>query len=166
MTMKKKLLEHQFKYRRDPSINADSEMAIIILKPGFTLKQKDEVSSFISHSGLRLLHETDFQFDAKSTLALYNDIFRFNDQDIVFGYQWKDQKLMYMLSGLSRVYIIQGRSAQSLAESFKYKLRNTYGKLSVPDKRLSSAEFGELAIKNIIHVVDTNETEIALRLFF
>lgn len=164
--MKKKLLEHQYKYRQDPSINADAEIAIIILKPGFTLKQNKEVLSFINLSGLKLLYETDFQFDAMSTLALYNDIFRFNDKDIVFGYQWKDQKLIYMLSGPSYVYIVQGRRAQALAESFKYKLRNSYGKLSVPDKQLSSVEFNELAIKNIIHVVDTNETEIALRLLF
>ena len=164
--MKKKLLEHQYKYRREPSMYADLEIAIIILKPGFTLRQAEEVEHFISLRGLKLLHETTFQFDTKSTLALYNDIFRFNDEDTVFGYQWKDQKMMYMSSGKSHVYVIQGRNAQAQAESFKYTLRDAYGKLSVPDKKLSSIEFNERAIKNIIHVVDSHETEIALRLFF
>lgn len=163
--MKNKLLEHQYNFRRDPSIYAEDELVVIVLKPGFTSKHKEEVLDFVNSNKLKLIHDADFQFDPNSTLALYNDIFKFSDKDIMFGYKWKDRKLDYMVSGQSHFYIARGRNAQSLGEVFKYKMRDAYGKLSVPDKKLSNDEFEELAIKNIIHVVDASETEIALRLF-
>lgn len=162
--MKEQLLKFQYNFRRDPSSHANDELAVLILKPGFTPEYVKEVQTFVNKNQLELTYENDFQFDHHSTLALYNDIFRFSDKDIMFGYDWKDRKLAYMISEPSHVFIVRGRNAQSQGEAFKYKMRDAYGKLSVPDKKLTNNEFEELAIKNIIHVVDASETEIALRL--
>lgn len=162
--MIRELLENQYNFRRDSSRYANQEISILILKPNFITKQQKEIINFIASNNLELMQEGDFKFDTKSTLALYNDIFRFSDQDVLFGYDWKDQKLEYMISDLSYYYIVRGLNAQSLSGAYKYKMREAYGKLSIPDKKLKSGQFEELAIKNIIHVVDASETEIALRL--
>lgn len=160
--MRQELLGHQYNYRRDPSAHAEDELAIIILKPGFTDEHHEKVTIFCAQNNLELVRHNDFQFDPTSTLALYNDIFRFSENDIRFGYDWKARKLAYMTSGPSRIYIVRGKDARPLSEAFKYELRDTYGKLSVPDRALNNDEFEELAIKNIVHVVDGADIEVAL----
>ena len=160
--MIQELLSSQYDFRRDPVLYAHKEHAIVILKPDYTDTHIDKVQNFIAFNKLELLHSAERVFGSADTIALYGDIFRFNTNDIIFGYGWKERKLTYMISGSSWIFIVRGYNAQSLCETFKYKMRNEYGKLSVPDKKLSGAEFEELAIKNVIHVVDTEETETVL----
>jgi hypothetical protein len=71
-----------------------------------------------------------------------------------------------MQSGKSQIILVCGVSAQQKCERIKYKIRDKFGKLSVPDRRLDDESFEYLAIKNIIHAVDKDEIEIALWLFF
>lgn len=160
--MIKELLDDQSSFRRDPLTYSDLETAVLILKPGFEPEHVRKVDKFIRDNKLKALYQTDLKFDSKSIVALYNDIFRFNTNDNLFGYEWKKRKLKYMTCGPSRIYIVRGRGVLALSEAFKYEIRSAYGKLSVPDKMLNLDEFEELAIKNLIHVVDSDETEIAL----
>ncbi|PJE65165.1 hypothetical protein COU91_02935 [Candidatus Saccharibacteria bacterium CG10_big_fil_rev_8_21_14_0_10_47_8] len=162
--MQDKLLASQFNYRKDPSKYAGFEHAIIILKPNYSSKHVEHLTKFVNDNNLEISYQTKYQFNRDAVLVIYNDIFRFNDNDILFGTDWKTRKLLYMISSISGVYVIRGENAQSLCETFKYLLREQYGKLSIPDKKLGGDEFEKLAIKNIIHVVDTDETELAIQL--
>ena len=154
----------QHGFRKDPLKYAHNELAIVILKPDYTKAHKQEVKKFINEHKLTIESEGTIILDTFRTLALYNDIFKFNSQDILFGYTWKDQKLAYMTSGNSYYYILRGKNAQSYCETFKYAMREKHSKLSIPEKKLNTQEFEDLAIKNLIHVVNTHETEIAIRL--
>lgn len=103
-------------------------------------------------------------FSTEKRLLQSTDIFRFDDKDLTFGIDWKKRKLEYMTSSKSAVFILKGEGSQTLSEQFKYILRDKYKKLSVPAKKLDNEEFDELAIKNLIHVVDEGYTEVALQL--
>jgi hypothetical protein len=159
------LLELQFEFRKNPTHNLENELAVIILKPDFTVEQQKMLADFINQHSLEVVCERRVTLSYEAVLAVYNDIYRFNTNDIQFGHSWKHRKLDYMRSGESQISIVRGRNAQSLSEELKYRMREDYGKLSVPDKKLDGDEFEELAIKNVIHVVDATETEVAIWLF-
>lgn len=160
--MKDVLLQQQFSFRLNPLANAEKELSILVIKPGFKVEFIQKVHDFITLNKLKLICEYDFLFDKSSLLAIYNDIYRFTNNDIKFGLEWKQRKIVYMTSESSRIFIVSGPNAQSLSEAFKYRIRDKYKKLSIPDRKLSPDEFEELAIKNIIHVVDESDIEVAL----
>lgn len=159
------LLHQQLGFHRNLNSNVDKELAVIVMKPGFQSEHINHLYDFLAQDKLKIVFQTSKTLTPHEVLAIYNDIFRFNDTDLLFGLEWKKRKLKYMTSGDSLIHIVQGKNAQAVCEKFKYKLRDRFNKLSVPDKKLSNDEFEELAIKNLVHVVDAGETEIAIWLF-
>ncbi|MEI6054312.1 MAG: hypothetical protein WCQ49_03020 [Candidatus Saccharibacteria bacterium] len=159
-------LSQQLTFRSNPSNNPEAELAVLIIKPDFTSEHFLLIKNMLSDNRIKIVEQIDIALKRDQILAVYNDIFRFTPNDILFGAGWKKRKLEYMLSGSSRILLVSGSDAQQICEKIKYDIRNQFGKLSVPDKQLDDNTFEELAIKNIIHAVDKDEIEIALWLFF
>lgn len=159
--MQLELLNKLIAYRTKPEAS-DDELAIIILKPGYRREHVQSLLSFIEEESLEILLERNQKLNKQEIIALYGDIYRFDKNDVKFGLSWKEQKMKYMSSGLSRIYILSGKNTQLLSSDFKRRLRENYGKLSIPPKKLTEEEFIEVAIKNIIHVVDDTEIEVAI----
>lgn len=155
-------LEAQLAFRADTIASSESELAVVILKPEYTSDQVDDVSQFADQHDLDIVYEHPHLLGRAAVVAIYADILKFNPSDLDFGLDWKRRKLEYMTSAPSYVEILQGQSAQSSCEQYKHDMRRRYGKLSVPSGRLNDDEFEDLAIKNIIHVVDDDATEIVL----
>ncbi len=162
----RKYLEQLQRYRTDPGRYACDELAIIIIKPNSTPESCSEIMNLIAENKLEVIKTVHTTLTKAKVLAVYNDIFRFNENDLLFGIGWKDRKMKYMTSNPVEAVLVQGIYAQQKAENIKYIIRQHYGKLSVPNTKLDDDTFEELAIKNIIHVVDSDETDISLRLFF
>ena len=161
-----KYINQLYKFRSNPAKYDDNELAIVIIKPNSTQKSRKKIINNIIENGLIIIRSVTRRLLKAEVIAIYNDIFRFNESDLLFGASWKNQKLEYMMSGESEILLIQGKNAQQKAENIKYEVRKNFGKLSVPDKKLDDKTFEDLAIKNIIHVVDADETDISLKLFF
>lgn len=155
-------LHNQFNFRKSPGEHAYDEHAVIILKPGFEAEHKTYISSYLAKQSLSIEREEELALSAEDVLVIYNDIFRYSDNDVSFGVEWKARKLDYMQSGPSLFYIVKGANAQALCEMLKYSMRDAYGKLSIPDRLLNDPEYDDLVTRNIIHVVDAIETEVAL----
>jgi nucleoside diphosphate kinase len=160
----KKLIVEQLEYRRDPKKNRSDEHAVIILKPEYRREYISEVIDFLVKNDLQNVYQKVITFSKEAIIAVYYDIFKFTDKDLIYGVNWKKRKLDYMSSGKSIVFIIKGKNSQQLSKKFKYELRAKYKKLSIPSKKLTNKQFDELAIKNIIHVVDDSDTEVAIQL--
>jgi hypothetical protein len=153
-------------FRSDPSLHPEYELAVALLKPDFTPEHEDILLSKAAENYLQVIKHIDIILTIDQVIAIYNDIFRFSNNDIMFGIEWKKRKLHYMASDTSRIYLLQGKNAQQICEQIKYEIREQFKKLSVPNRKLNDEKFEELAIKNIIHVVDKDETDIPIWLFF
>lgn len=158
-------IANQLAFRSEPKTQSQYEHAVLILKPGFTDVYKNMVEEYLASNSLQIVNVQNLAMNTDQVFAIYNDIFRYSHGDTKYGVGWKQRKLDYMISGESLIYTISGDNAQALCENLKYKMRDTFGKMSVPNRELTDIEFEKLAIKNIIHVVDEPETEVALWLF-
>lgn len=156
------LVQSQLNLRKVHPEHLSDERAVVLLKPGYKRTHRKQLLEFAKRHDFTVEVVKIVTLSAESTLAIYSDIYRFSSKDIVFGVEWKKRKLAYMTSAPSEVFVLRGENCQLLCEQFKEELRKKYGKLSVPEKPLSANEFEELAIKNIIHVVDATDTEVIL----
>lgn len=155
-------LDAQLAFRADTSAASESELAVVMLKPNYTADHVSDVNQFADEHNLDIVYEQPHLLGRAAVIAIYADILKFSPSDIDFGLDWKRRKLEYMTSAASYVEVLQGQNAQSTCEQYKHDMRQKYGKLSVPSDRLSDDDFEDLAIRNIIHVVDDDVTEIML----
>lgn len=160
----KYLINKQLNLKKSNNLN--NEIAIIILKPNFKKEHKNLVINFLNKNNLKIIKSFKYKFNKFHILNIYNDILYFSDKDIEFWIKWKYEKVKYMISDYSYVYIIEWLDANKITNEIKLKIRKKYNKLSIPKEKLSNAEFINLAIKNIIHTVDKKDVEIFLWLLY
>lgn len=146
--------------------SASTEFAVLILKPDCVQDEVAQLKSFAFQNNLELLSEKKLELSQSEVIALYPESFSYSKNDLEFGIQWKEETLKYMTSGESSCYLFKGDDAISKLVQFKYSLREKYGKLTRPDIPLSSEEFNEKVIKNLVHVADSDETQSALWILF
>jgi hypothetical protein len=78
-------LAQQLKWRSNPSLESESELAVLIIKPNSTDEQNDLISQMIIESNLKIIEQISVTLEKDEILAIYNDIFRFMPNDILFG---------------------------------------------------------------------------------
>lgn len=146
--------------------NSSDGLGIIIFKPEYLKCEIKEFEKHCDQNNIRILKKKMIRLSRKTVIALYKNIFSFSKDDLLFGIQWKKETIKYLTSGQSICFLVSGKTIDKKLLNYKNDLRNRYGKITHPKNVLSMREFKEKVIKNLIHVVDSDELQYGLWLLF
>lgn len=137
-------------------------MGLLLFKPECPPEELRAFQEYCVHQGIHLLRQERVRLSHAAVIALYPAIFRFSQEDLLFGIDWKEQTLNYLQSADCVYFLVQGVSIHEKLTDFKYALRARYGKVTHPKEILSPDAFLETVVKNLVHVVDAEEFPNAL----
>lgn len=134
--------------------------SMLLLKPGFTTEQKDELFDTVHDRKLKLERADSVILPRLATIALYStSILKLQPDDFIFGLNWKNEAIDYMTSGPSIVVGVSGEDAHLQCREIRDSMRSLHGKVQPrPGELLSDEEFRRRAIRNLIHHPDPEET--------
>jgi hypothetical protein len=153
------LLEQQLAYRRGDTAEA---LGFLLLKPGHTPEDIDFVQAGLAEHDLRVLQEDEVRLSPADALALYHRLFSFRPNDSTFGLGWKDHHLLHITSGLSHYVVARGIDAVTYCDEIKQQLRSERGKLGAPGEQMTTEEFLERCVRNVIHNAEDEDIETTL----
>ncbi len=144
----------------------DEDLAIVVFKPSCPREAIARFRSYCSENHISILQKKETLLSRDAVVALYPKIFSFSNEDLKFGLAWKKQTIDYLTSAPSRCFLVGGEDVYSKLSKYKYRLRDRYGKITHPKAVLSTEDFFEKVIKNIVHVIDEHELQNGLWVLF
>lgn len=148
------------------SSNKDiSNIGLILFKPGSTLIIRKKFMDYCVLNNLKVISTKKLRLNRLQVIGLYPKIFSFDENDLKYGTRWKHQTIEYITSGVSYLYLVEGDKCIEKLQSYKRDVRNEYGKIMYPNRKLDPKEFFDKTVKNIAHCVDTQELDVAAWLF-
>ena len=125
--------------------------AIVLHKPDFPEAEKEAFTSFCGEYSLQIIFQKTLKLEKHQIMSVYHDLFQGKGDRAEYGLKWKLEVLDYLTSGNSVCFLLQGHGAQNLACKYKHALREKYGKITTPQQRLSTADFRNKVVQNLIH---------------
>lgn len=160
--MNYKFLEKHLLYKKE----SGTGLGIVIFKPGYFSQDIEIFIKLCADNELTILEDTKLNLSRDMVIAMYKDIFTYSFDDLNFGIQWKENTIKYLTSDSCQCFLLSGKNTVDILTKFKYKIREKYGKITHPKILLTTEEFNEKVIRNLVHVVDDHEIQNILWLLF
>ncbi len=142
------------------------ELGIAIFKPGYFPNDIESFIKLCSDEKLEILEHKDFKLSKEIIIGMYNNVFTYSFNDLIFGLDWKEETIKYLISDNCNCFLLSGKNTIDVLAKFKHEIRKKYGKITHPKIQLTKEEFNDKVIKNLIHVVDEHEIQNILWLLF
>ena len=144
----------------------DTELGIVIFKPGYSFRDIKSFKKICIDEKLKILDNKHLVLSKEVVIGMYKNIFSYSVEDLNFGLSWKEETIKYLISDNCQCFLLHGKNTVDILTKFKYEIREKYGKITHPNILLTTEEFNEKVIRNLVHVVDDHEIQNVLWLIF
>ncbi len=126
--MNYKFLERHLSYKKENNM----ELGIAIFKPGYFPHNIESFIKLCADEKFEILEHKEVKLSKEIIVGMYKNIFSYSFNDLIFGLDWKEETIKYLISDKCNCFLLSGKNTIDVLVKFKYEIRKKYGKITHP----------------------------------